>query len=463
MQPLDSTQAPVQPRPAGCLVPVTAVQLREWTKMVRRGTELSDMRIVASSTRVLGPLDTCLLESCMEALIERHESLRTRIVLVDGNPTQHVDPNCGPQFEVIDLAAAPAATREQQARCIAQEFIHESIDLSVGPLFAARLFKLSSREHVLIMALDHMVTDGTSNAILSRELWMLYKQASQGRPFSLPPLYVQFADYAVWQQRTHDAWLREHGAYWRARLDAVPRVQLPTGARSPEGALPAFAMMQFVLGKALSIGLRDMAHRQRTSLWSVVLAFYVVVMSRWCDQEDLLVTFISHGRSHRPELANMVGYLANFLHLRIRVRNGESILDLLKQVDLELRTAHQHQDHSRVLDPTAEDISELYFNWVPTSWVPTDWSRGSVHHKQRTEGPLELLPFPIELAPRRTDASFKFMLAPSDSAMGIALAFIYRSDLLSPAAIEQLWDMFRRFAAELSARPLAPIGSVALE
>src|SRR6202000_2033096 len=122
---------------------------------------------------------------------------------------------------------------------LAQQFADEPIDLSVGPVFEAALLRISVREHVLILLLDHIVSDAASWGILSKEIWTSYSQAAHGQSSLLPNLSVQFPDYAVWQQRTHGAWLRKHEAYWRGHLSGAPRIRMPRDEGLPEAQQPA--------------------------------------------------------------------------------------------------------------------------------------------------------------------------------------------------------------------------------
>lgn len=456
METLDATDIPLQPRPVGCPVPLMALQMQVWNRFVEQG-RLSELRMCAASVRVLGPLNTCLLRRSVEAVVQRHESLRTRIVAVGGIPRQHIDAACGCELEVIDLAKVSSTNVERESKRLAKEFIEEKIDLSVGPLFAVKLLRLSNLEHVLILALDHIVSDGVSFGILSREIWTLYNQATQGRALSLAPLPVQFGDYAVWQQRTYDTWLKKHETYWRVRLAGAPRPQLPLDDGLAQVEHPTVAVRHFPFGKTLSARLRDVARRERTLLPLVVLAVYVAVLSRWCNQRDLVLTFVSHGRYGRPELENMIGFLVNFLLFRIEVTKEDSFLDLLERVNLEFYSADQHQDFNRVPDfvPDCPAPHELSFDWAPVNW-----SGRSVHQQEEAGGEVKVQPFPIQTFRYRVNESYKFAAVPSDTASGIVITLVYRIDLFAPSTIERFGRNLRLFAEEFTHQPLASVESI---
>lgn len=455
METLDVADIPLQPRQAGCLVPLIALQTRGWNRFVEQGRR-GESRMCAASVRVSGLLNTSLLRRSIEAVVQRHESLRTRIVAVDGIPRQHIDTGGGCELEVIDLAKVSPTNVEREARRLAQEFIDENIDLSGGPLFAVKLLKLSKLDHVLILALDHIVSDGVSYGILTRDIWASCKQATQGRPFSLAPLPIQFGDYAVWQQRTYDTWLKKHETYWRARLAGAPRPQLPLDDGLAEVDHPTVAVRHFAFGKMLSTGLRDMARSEQTLLPLVVLAVYVAVLSRWCNQRDLVLTFVSHGRHGRPELENMIGFLVNLLLFRIEVTKDDSFLDLLKRVSQEFHSACQHQDFNRVPDfvPECPVPFELSFDWAPANWT------GRSIQQEEAVSQFTVQPFPIQTFRYRVNESYKLAAVPSETASGIVITVMYRVDLFAPSTIERFGRNLRVFAEQFTQRPLASVESV---
>jgi NRPS condensation-like uncharacterized protein len=151
-------------------------------------------RMCASAVRIRGPLDAGLLQASIGTVVRRHDSLRTRFTTSAGVTTQRVERFDGYDLNVIDLSGMPGAEAEREAKRLAQEFQDQKIDLCVGPVFEARLFKLSLHDHVLVLLVDHMVSDGVSNAILGQEIWRSYDAAVCREPPSLPPLPVQFAD-----------------------------------------------------------------------------------------------------------------------------------------------------------------------------------------------------------------------------------------------------------------------------
>jgi amino acid adenylation domain-containing protein len=434
-----SVDAPLHPRTPGCPIPTTTMQRRFW------GWSKEDVRFrlrtLIDSTRVVGALDVDLLRRSLEAVVARHESLRTRIVPIEGVPWQQVDELARPTpLEVIDLTEFAPLAAEAQVGRLAEAFVAEEIDYFKGPLFAAKLFRVSEHDHVLILASNHLVSDAVSNEVLRGELWTLYRQGSRGMPFSLPSLVVQFPDYATWQQGMDEVWQKTHAAYWQERFAGAARVELPRDeGLSQEG--PAGAVFKFSLGDALSVQLRELARREHCLLALVVFSLHVTVMSRWCSQKDLIARLIVNGRD-RAELENMIGFLANHLYLRVTVDPEESFLGLLKRVHEEFYSAYEHLDSDRVPDFVREcGATELSFNWLPAP--------------QALEEPVEAAPSmrprlalrPFEVKPARV---LEFMPFFWDGSDGIAGSVEYRTGRFSRDTMEWFAAELRRVAANVS-------------
>lgn len=453
---LKQTECPsdilLQPRPAGCRVPLTALQLLFWNGMQESEEKLS-VRFCTTEVRITGPLNPRLLCEGIDALVSRHESLRTRFIVVDGVPTQCIDAAPGDSLQIVDLQAVPAACVEEEVTRLAQEFIHEKVDLSVGPLFAAKLFRISDCEHVLILAVEHLLSDGVSLEILDRELWTLYDQATRGQPLSLPHLPVQFADYAVWLQQTYDTWERKHAAYWKKCLRGAPCLKLPRDDGLLEAKSPVGTAFHFPFGSPLSVRLHDLAQRQRTLPAIVMLTIYVAVISRWHNRGDLVLDFVSNGRYY-PELRDVVGLMIDEMHLRIEISKEDTFVNLLERVKLEFQFACEHPEfgHVRDLVPEYESDFSLSFNWQPANWIP--WLAG--HHWQFNEQ-IRIQQFPLT---RVWPAEFQPLFF--DTVGGISLTVMYRQDLFKSTTIERFAAELRLFAERCVENPLTSITSISM-
>jgi non-ribosomal peptide synthetase component F len=259
----------------------------------------------------------------------------------------------------------------------------------------------------------------------------------------LPQLPVQFADYAVWQQRTYHTWLEKHGTYWIKRLSGATHAEIPPDYSPSDLESPACKMVRLSFGRALTVRLHDLARRERLLLSIVILTAYIVVMSRWCNQRDVVIRFVSNGR-YRPELANMVGLLINLLHLRVEMFDGENKLGLLRRVNSEFLSAYDHEDFNYVPDLvpecSPERSQELVFNWLPDYWVA-----------QTTPDPDSACDHDVQIRPLLLTpvSAQKFSPIFSETASGVEVFVCYRADLFAPSTVESFGDQMRLAAQEL--------------
>jgi len=442
-------RVPIGRRVPSSTVPLTALQLRTWKTLRVHGPPQS-MRIAYIAMRIEGPLDTFLMQHSLEVVVNRHEALRARFLEKNGTPECRIYESPNWRFEVIDLSRFDGQEAEDEVRRLSGELILETFDLSIGPLFAVRLFKLPDCGHILILTLDHMISDGVSIEVLSHELWTLYRQRADDSPALLPELPIQFPDYALWQQRTYAAWLRLHGSYWRQHFCAAPPTRIPHDERLSGVECPAGALLRVPFGDVLSVKLRELAHLGRTLPALVILAIYVVLMSRWCRQRELIVSFPSDGR-YRPELMGMIGWISGPLYLRVDVSENERFLDLVTRVTLEFTSAYDHYDFNRLPDLVPECVTDLFFNCLPRFFCGSQ----PVGYPWQANNQLKITPFAFTVP--RPLAFAPFLL---DCESGMTVVIEYRRDLFAPATIENLGRNLRRFAKEFAFKPEARVGSV---
>lgn len=451
---------PLGPREAGCRVPLTPVQRRIWdwlTKHARTGE-----RFAGASVRIFGELRICALQGAIETVVQRHESLRTRIVAVDGIPEHRVDAPCAWNLQIIDLSRESLLAQKHEETRLAQEFINESVDFSAEPLFSIKVLKLSDREHVLMMGTDHLISDAASAGIVRNEIWNSYGHIAQGKLPCLAPVAVQFADYAVWLHKTSDTWLSEHTAYWTERLRDASLVEFPHEDEIPSVKELLWLFVTRSLGAQLTAQLRDTAWQQRTPLSLVVLALCIAMLARWCNQSDILAKLLIHGRQTHSNLDNTTGLITSFLHLRIKIPLGSCFIDLIKMVNMEFRSACQHYDYGRVPDLFPQCPVSLNFNWMLTHW-----SRQKERTVQQHNGEVTVTPFPIRRSVfKMTESSptrvLNVSVFPSDSDTddGISVSLMYDNDKFSPDTIERVAYTLKSFGEQLLHNPRRPMASL---
>ena len=439
---------PSSTRPRESLLPLTALQMRRWKYLVASASGLSE-RTCLVAQQVSGQLNVELLRRSLQHLVHRHEALRSRIVLLNGVPHQTVDAEREIPWQVIRLPATDATNPLAGLAQLVERFVREKSDLRAGSAIAARLFSVSPQEHALVVALDHMFADAVSCQVIARELWSVYHALLRQLPTPLPTLTLQFPDYVAWMHRTHRSWMKAHAEYWLTRLTNLPAMTLP-GTAPSEREAPISQTVTFEFDGHLTAWLRNFARRERTLLPLATMAIYVASLARWLRQRDFLVAFVSNARD-RPELQSMVGFLADYLHLRVAVEPPDSFVELAKRIDQEFRRAYEHQDYGRVPDLIPVCLPELGFNWVPGTLeqLPVEVATGSADIL--TVQPLQLqLAFPL-LPPRKLSVQFL------ESDVAIMASVAYRPDVLSAAAVECFVDGMRQLAYRIMENPDAPI------
>ncbi len=430
-------EAPLRRRLEGCPIPLTATQL-QWLESVKAHGSWFNWRICTSTVRVSGVLDTELLRRSLEAVVRRHESLRTRIVGIDAAPEQVVDPPTQFNLHIVNVAGTDCANSAQRVLDLCAEVATEDVDPESGPLFVAKLFRISAHDHVLICALNHLVADGVSVGLLDSDIWTQYHQGERGLPFALPELPIQFGDYAIWRRQTYRAWLEQHENYWRERLTGAPHVRFSNGENNAIEKNPVSALLYYQFSDAVNSGLRQVARRERILLPLVMFTVYVAVVSRWFDERDLVIKVVSNARCH-PELCTMIGYLASQLHLRLCISEGDSFLSLLRQVNREFFTACSHEDFDQMPDfiqAWATKGTDLHFNWWPHYEAQQPFNAGLEGNSA-----VQLRPFPFKV-PLRVRFSPIFVETPD----GISLRLHYVPKVLSTQVAQRFVESLQRFA-----------------
>ncbi|HEU0298032.1 MAG TPA: amino acid adenylation domain-containing protein, partial [Longimicrobium sp.] len=291
-------------------------------------------------------LDAAALERALAEVVRRHESLRTVIRADEGAEAEQVILPAGAfHLPADDLSALPADRREEEERRIVQEEIRRPFDLAEGPVFRARLLRLAEDEHVLVLAMHHVVSDGWSLGVLFRELGALYEAFSRGAPAPLEPLPLQYADYAAWQ-REH--WTEERLAaqlaWWKKTLDGAPAVlELPADRPRPAVQSHRGRRLRVVLPHALAEGVRELARRQGATPFMVMLAAFHVLLWRWSGEEDVVVGSPVAGRT-QAKTEGLIGFFVNTLPLRADLSGDPSFAALLQRVREATLGAYQHQD-----------------------------------------------------------------------------------------------------------------------
>ena len=291
-----------------------------------------------------GELDAVALENALNEVVRRHETLRTRFGMQDGEPVQVIAPSLHIPFRIDDLTSLPAHERESEAKKRATADASSPFDLQHGPLIRARLIRLAPCEHWLVIIWHHIVTDGWSAGVLTRELTTLYTAFRRGQPSPLPALAVQYADFAQWQRQwLQGPMLEKLVAFWRTALAGLPTLQLPTDRPHPTEASYRGGRIELDIPEPLVRSLKALSRRESVTLFMMLLAAYQVLLHRYSGQNDVAVGVPTAGRS-RSELEPMIGFFVNTLVLRGGLDGNPTFREYLARVRGHALDAYAHQD-----------------------------------------------------------------------------------------------------------------------
>ncbi|MEU4626609.1 non-ribosomal peptide synthase/polyketide synthase [Actinoplanes sp. NPDC023801] len=440
--------APVTPVPRTGPMPLSFAQQRLWflDQFEPGGTEyLSPLAL-----RLRGPLDTDALATALTALVARHESLRTTFGTVDGRGVQIVGEPYPVVPETYDLTARPETL---PARLAAEA--NRPVDLATGPVLRVVLITTGPGEHVLLLVLHHIVTDGWSGGILADELGELYDATLAGRPAELPPLPVQYADFAVWQrdQLTGPAADAQLG-YWRDRLAGITPLELPLDRPRPQVRTSAGASLEFRLPADLTARLHRVGRDHDCTLFMTLVAACQVLLSRWCRQDDVALGTVTSGREH-DGLDRVVGFFVNTVVLRSAVPSGEVFTDFLTRARRTVLDAFAHQDvpFERLVDevqPTRDTSRNPLFDvMVVLQNLPAE--------QPRLTG-LDVTELPPPVVAATHDLSFEF----EERDGTLAGAVEYNTDLFDAATVERMAGSLMTLLDEIGTDPRRPLGHLDL-
>src|SRR5438270_2371138 len=281
--------------------------------------------------RLTGTLDLAALTGALQALVARHESLRTTFDDVDGKGVQVIHPAAEFAVQMADLADAPGAAEEALNQLLDSEYARP-FDLRRGPLFRVLLVHVAQDDHVLLLTMHHVITDGWSMGVLTQELSVLYAAALHGQEPALEPLPVQYADFAVWQRgQLTDTVLAAGLDYWTTQLSGLAPLELPTDRPRPPIRTPTGATCQLTIPAEVTAGLKDLARAHDATLFMVLAAATQILLSRWSGQDDIAVGTAVAGRD-RAELEHIIGFFVNTIVLRSTINSQHTFTRFLSQV-----------------------------------------------------------------------------------------------------------------------------------
>ena len=406
-----------------------------------------------AAVRLRGRLEPGMIERSLTEIVRRHEVLRTSFPVVEGQPVQRIAPPCPVTLPVIDVSGMEQP--EAAARALSAEEADCRFNLAAGALLRCSLVRLGAEDHLLLLTLHHVVSDGWSMNILVKEFTALYEAFLQGRPSPLPELTLQYADFAHWQRHwLSGSVLDSQISFWRDQLSGASVTELPTDYQRPISPSGRGARLSVVVPPELAERLLELSRRQGTTLFMTLLASFQFLLGRYCGQDDVVVG-TSIANRHLLEIEPLIGFFVNMLALRAQLRPECSFNGLLAQVRHTLLDAYAHQDmpYDHLVQVLASERAQerrQLFEAVLTL-------------QNNPEEPLHLTD--LDLSPWESGHSstqFDVMLSLATCEGGLVGTLVYAAELFAPDRMEWFASAFISVLEQVATEPQARLFEISL-
>ena len=417
-----------------------------------------------AAVQLQGHLNLKAFQQAFNAIVQRHETLRTTFTQVDGQPTQVIAPNLNLHLPVIDLQQVPAVDRDTTIQRLATEEAHRPFKLTMGPLLRVTLLKLAETEHILLLTLHHIISDGWSMGVLMQELGALYTAFLRNEPSPLYALPIQYADFAQWQRRSLQGDILESQlAYWGQQLKDLPGLNLPTDRPRPSVQGYQGATQPLQLSPTLTTALEALGQAEGATLFMTLFAAFQILLYRYTGQADLAVG-VPIANRNRSELEGLIGFFVNSLVLRTNLDGNPTFRALLAQVREVSLAAYAHQDV-----PFEKLVEELHpdrdLSRNPLFQVVFALQNAPMHSLELPD--LTLKPWPLAISTTRFD--LEFHLWEQDQGLsglwqqpvdGISGFVAYNTDLFDAATIARFLSHFQTLLDAIVVAPDQPIATL---
>ncbi len=421
---------PIVPVSRDQKLPLSFAQQRMWfLDQLEPGSPLYN---IPNAVRMSGSLDIGALQASLNEIIRRHEILRTSIATVNGEAVLHIENELKINIPLIDLSQLNEEERQKEISRLSQEEATKPFRLDQAPLLRATLLKLKDDDYIFLFTMHHIVSDGWSTGVLIKEIVPLYSAFRENLPAPLPPLKIQYADFAHWQRHwLSGEVLEEHIEYWRKQLGgAPPYLELPTDR--PRPAVQTFngARKQFFLSKELTDKLKELTRSENATLFMTLLAAYQTLLYRYSGQDDISVGTPIAGRN-RSEIEPLIGFFVNTLVMRSDLSGNITFRELLKRVSKTALGAFAHQDLP------FEKLIDLLNIKRDVSRTPLFQTMFALQNIPKTKIEMPGLTL-SQIAPDNPTSKFELTLEMAESHEGVLSGvFEYNTDLFEPDTIER--------------------------
>ncbi|HEX7028153.1 MAG TPA: amino acid adenylation domain-containing protein, partial [Gammaproteobacteria bacterium] len=401
--------------------------------------------------RLEGELNVEALRYALNTMIERHENLRTRFVMQEGEAVQVIAPQMHLELPVLEVSEDEVSTQVGR-------YLEHVFDLSQGPLFIAGLLRTNADRHVLLLNMHHIISDRWSEGVMVREVAALYRAYLENDADPLPALPVQYADFAYWQRQwLQGEVLEKQAAYWREALQGAPALlELPTDRPRPAAQTYNGAYDFFTLEAERLTALKALSREEDVTLFMVLLAAFKVLLARYARQDDIAVGTTIANRT-RPELENLIGFFANTLVLRSRVSLGTPFRELLRTVKATCVGAYDHQDIP------FEYLLDVLQTPRRLSHSPLFQVMFNLHNAPQSEIDLPGLKIASPGASgKHTTAKFDLTLEWFEAGDRLRGRLEYNTDLFDRETVQRLIGHYRNVLEAIAAAPWQELGRLPL-
>ena len=424
LQEIAGNQTPLEKIHRNGPLPLSYAQQRLWFVNQFEGGASTNYNMTGAY-RLAGELNVAAIRKAIQKIVQRHESLRTRFLMVDDQAVQEINDDLNIEVPVIEVT-------EKEVESYVDSYAAHVFDLSRGPLIKIGLLRLSNEEHVFLLNMHHIISDGWSYDVFNRELEVLYVAYSNGEPPQLPPLPIQYVDYAHWQrQGPQKAKLEQQVNYWERQLENAPALlELPTDRPRPAAQSYRGAKEKITIPKALADQLNDLSQQENATLFMVLVAAFQVLLARYSGQNDICVGTPIANRQ-RMELEGLIGFFINTLVLRSRIDSQDSFKDLIQQIKEISLSAYAHQD------APFEHVVEILQPERSISYAPlfqVMFGLQSASENNLTLPAIAVVPLESETHTTRLDLTVSL----TESEKGIEGLLEYSTDLFDKSTIKRI-------------------------
>ncbi len=409
-----------------------------------------------SAFKLIGKMDFEALKKSINEIVKRHESLRTVFNIIRDEPVQVILKSVELDIPFIDFQNLPEADQTDKIKQLIMEEVSTGFDLKKGPLLRLKVVKTAADEHVIVLVMHHIISDGWSMGVFTREIAVIYNSIIHNQPIPLPPLKIQYADFAKWQRKyLSGKELEKQIGYWKDRLgDIPPALQLPYDKK--RGAHQTFSgtHIRFQLSDETSSKLNEIARRQDATLFMVLLASFQALLYRYTGQDDISVGTAIANRN-RAEIEGLIGFFVNTLVLRTSLDGDPTFTNLVNRVKDVTLGAYAHQDlpYEKMVeaiqpkrDLSAPPLFQVFFTLT-----------------NRPTQSAQLSDFKIEpLKIESTSVKFDLTLSVDERENGLMASLGYNTDLFNEQTIRQLIAHYVRLLDGIAQNPDLAISAYSL-